>query len=66
MISSKRFFDIPTFSVYGVDACQEMLDKALQFPFKELKCTNIQQEFGFDILFDAAICVGVMDFVARN
>ncbi|TPX58918.1 hypothetical protein SpCBS45565_g07873 [Spizellomyces sp. 'palustris'] len=54
--SSKLFFTQPLsqrIDVYGVDATPEMLDKAKQFPFRELLCQDIEADIPFARVFDA-------------
>ncbi|KAI8823703.1 S-adenosyl-L-methionine-dependent methyltransferase [Fimicolochytrium jonesii] len=41
----------------------QMLEKAKQFPFQELRCQDIEAPLPYDEPFDAVVCVGVMDFI---
>ncbi|KAL7749888.1 hypothetical protein RI367_004764 [Sorochytrium milnesiophthora] len=51
--------------VHGVDASAEMLEHARRRSFASLTCHDIQEPLPFeDASFDAAVCIGVMDFVA--
>ena len=43
-----------------------MLEKARKHPFKELLCRNVEEPLAFQEPFDAAICVGVFDFIRQK
>lgn len=41
-----------------------MLEVAKKYPFKELRCCDIQKQMPFqDSSFDGILCIGVLDFV---
>jgi SAM-dependent methyltransferase len=63
-VSSLSFLSLSNFEVVGVDATQEMLDRAARYPFKKLLCMDIE---ALDISqqFDIIVCVGVLDFISQ-
>ncbi|KAJ3309119.1 hypothetical protein HDU76_003720 [Blyttiomyces sp. JEL0837] len=65
-MSSRPFFSSPYsafFEVTGMDATEKMLEKARSLPFKELLINDIEGAWNVDNVFDAIVCVGVLDFV---
>lgn len=49
--------------VTGIDASPQMLQRAQKLPFAHLLVRDIGQPFALPEKFNAAICVGVFDFV---
>ncbi|KAJ3227583.1 hypothetical protein HK099_001432 [Clydaea vesicula] len=66
-VSSTPFFSSEDFlfEVTGIDATEEMLEIAKNKPFKMLKQVDLNTDFFEDQveIFDAAVCVGVLDFI---
>jgi SAM-dependent methyltransferase len=62
-LSSLLFFK-KGYEVIGIDGSPEMIDRARKLPYKKLLCQNLEKSLRVkDKSFDAAVMVGVMDYL---
>lgn len=62
-LSSLPFFK-NGFEVTGIDGSREMIERARKLPYKKLLCQNLEDSLPVkDKSFDAAVMVGVMDYL---
>ena len=62
-LSSLPFFK-NGFEVTGIDGSREMIERARKLPYKKLLCQNLEESLPVkDKSFDAAVMVGVMDYL---
>jgi SAM-dependent methyltransferase len=64
-LSSLKFF-AQGYEVSGIDITPEMIQKAQKHPFSHLFCQSLEDSLPFqDKEFDAAIMLGVLEFIQR-
>lgn len=62
-LSSLPFFK-KGFEVTGIDGSREMIERARKLPYRKLLCQNLEKRLRVrDKSFDAAVMVGVMDYL---
>lgn len=62
-LGSRGFFEC-SHSVTGIDITPKMIEQCAKLPFKNLICQSVEDPLPFeDMQFDAAIMLGVMEFI---